>query len=167
MRNRIPAWEGLRSEQYKYARYFDHQHEFLYDLKSDPEELVNLAGDPGHASTLQAMRARTQAVVDQLGGPLAPMKGEFQTSTVPHPAASAAVTDKPGADGFANLFNGKNLNGWAGDSEFWSVEERALTGKTDGTLKMNHFITWKGSTIRNFELQMKVKISAGGNSGLQ
>ena len=167
VRNRIPAWEGLRNEQFKYARYFDHQHEFLYDLKSDPEELVNLAGDPEHASTLETMRTRTRAVVDQLGGPLAPMRGEFRTSTVPHPVASAAVTVKPGPDGFVNLFNGKNLNGWAGDSEFWSVEERALTGKTDGTLKMNHFITWKGSTIRNFELQMKVKISAGGNSGLQ
>ena len=167
VRNRIPAWEGLRTERFKYARYFDHQHEFLYDLNNDPEELVDLADDPAHASTLQAMRERTGAIVDQLGAPLAPLRGEFQTSTVPHPAASAAVTVKPGTDGFVNLFNAKNLKGWAGDSEFWSVEERALTGKTDGTLKMNRFITWTGSTIRNFELQMKVKISAGGNSGLQ
>ena len=32
---------------------------------------------------------------------------------------------------------------------------------------MNRFITWKGSTIRNFDLRVKVKISAGGNSGIQ
>jgi hypothetical protein len=66
-----------------------------------------------------------------------------------------------------NLFNGKNLNGWAGDPQFWSVEDGAITGVTDGTLKMNRFITWTGSTIRNFDLRVKVKISAGGNSGLQ
>jgi hypothetical protein len=32
---------------------------------------------------------------------------------------------------------------------------------------MNRFITWNGSAIHNFDLQVKVKISAGGNSGLQ
>ena len=167
VRNRIPAWEGLRNERFKYARYFDHDHEVLYDLKNDPHELVNLAAEPAHAAILQAMRERTAAVVDQLGGPLEPLRGEFQASTVPHPVASAAVTVKPGPDGFVNLFNGKNLNGWVGDPQFWSVEDGALTGKTDGTLKMNRFITWKGSTIRKFDLRVKVKISSGGNSGLQ
>jgi len=167
VRNRIPAWEGLRSEGFKYARYFDHDHEFLYDLKNDPDELVNLATDPAHAETLRAMRQRTVAVVAELGGPLPPLQGGFQASTEPHPIASAAVTVKPGPDGFVNLFNGKNLNGWAGDPQYWSVEDGALTGKTDGTLKMNRFITWTGSTIRNFDLRVKVKISAGGNSGLQ
>ncbi|MDZ7619839.1 MAG: sulfatase-like hydrolase/transferase, partial [Patescibacteria group bacterium] len=167
VRNRIPAWEGLRNERYKYARYFDHDHEFLYDLKNDPDELVNLASDPAHAAALKAMRERTVAVVAELGGPLPPLRGEFQASTVPYPRASAAVTVKPGADGFVSLFNGRNLGGWAGDPRLWSVEEGAITGKTDGTLKMNRFLTWKGSTIRNFDLRVKVKIGAGGNSGLQ
>ncbi|MCL4204693.1 MAG: sulfatase [Pirellulaceae bacterium] len=167
VRSRIPAWEGLRNERFKYAWYFDHGREFLYDLKHDPDELVNLAADPAHTETLQAMRKRTTAVVAKLGGPLAPLRGGFQASTVPHPVASAAVTVKPGPDGFANLFNGRNLNGWSGDSKYWSVEDGAITGVTDGTLKTNRFITWTGSTIRNFDLRVKVKISAGGNSGLQ
>mgnify|MGYP003872869233 CR=1 FL=1 len=46
-------------------------------------------------------------------------------------------------------------------------EVHAITGKTDGTLKSNRFLTWTGSTIRNFDLRVKVKITAGGNSGLQ
>ncbi len=167
VRNRIPAWEGLRGQRFKYARYFDHDYEFLHDLENDPNELTNLATDPAHAATLEAMRQRTAAIVAELGGPLAPLRGEFQASTVPHPTASAAVTVKPGPDGFVNLFNGKNLNGWAGDTQFWSVEDGAITGKTDGTLKSNRFITWMGSTIRNFDLRVKVKISDGGNSGLQ
>ncbi|HBL44712.1 MAG TPA: acetylglucosamine-6-sulfatase, partial [Planctomycetaceae bacterium] len=59
------------------------------------------------------------------------------------------------------------LRHWSGDPRYWSVEEGALTGKTDGTLKMNRFITWNDSTIRNFDLRVKVKVTAGGNSGLQ
>jgi arylsulfatase A-like enzyme len=167
VRNRIPAWEGLRGQRFKYVHYFDHDYEFLHDLENDPNELTNLATDPGHAATLEAMRQRTAEVVAELGGRLAPLRGEFQASTVPHPTASAAVTVKPGPDGFVNLFNGKNLNGWAGDRQLWSVEDGAITGKADGTLKSNQFITWMGSTIRNFDLHVKVKISPGGNSGLQ
>jgi hypothetical protein len=167
VRNRIPAYEGVRTERFKYARYFDHDYEFLHDLKNDPDELKNLAADPAHAATLKAMRARTQQFVTQYGEPLAPLQGGFQASTVAHPVASAAVTIKPGPDGFVNLFNGRNLNGWAGDPQFWSVEDGAITGKTDGTLKTNRFLTWTGSTIRNFDLRVKVKVTAGGNSGLQ
>ncbi len=77
MRNRIPAFEGLRNEQFKYVRYFDHgNHEFLHDLKNDPDELVNLADDPKHADTLKAMRERTTKRVAEYGGPLDPLKGE-------------------------------------------------------------------------------------------
>ena len=168
VRNRIPAFEGLRNEHFKYVRYFDHgNYEFLHDLKKDPDELINLAGDPKHAGTLKEMRERTTARVAEVGGPLDPLKGEFQASTVPHPEASAAVTVTPGDDGWVSLFNGKSLNGWAGDPKYWSVKDGAITGTTDGSLEMNHFLTWKGSTIRNFEIQVKVKVSAGGNSGIQ
>ncbi len=168
VRNRIPAFEGLRNEQFKYVRYFDHgNREFLHDLKNDPDELVNLADDPEHAATLEAMRERTTKRVAQYGGPLDPLKGAFSASTVPHPEASAAVTVRPGPDGLVRLFNGKNLSGWAGDPKYWSVKDGAITGTTDGSLKMNHFLTWKGSTIRNFDLRVKVWVSPGGNSGIQ
>lgn len=168
VRNRIPAFEGLRNENFKYARFFDHgDYEFLHDLKNDPDELANLADNPEYAQVLKEMRERTAATVDELGGPLDPLKGGFSASTVPHPVASAANAAKPGPDGFASLFNGKNLQGWAGDSQYWSVKDGAITGVTDGTLKMNRFLTWTGSTIRNFELQVKVKVSPGGNSGIQ
>ena len=167
VRNRIPAWEGIRTSRYKYARYFDHDYEFLHDLQNDPDELVNLAMDPAQAETLQVMRERTTRIVTELGGALPPLKGGFQASTDPHPVASAAVTVKPGPDGVVTLFNGRNLNGWDGDPAYWSVEDGAMTGRTDGTLKSNRFITWTGSTIRNFDLSVKVKVSRGGNSGLQ
>ena len=169
VRNRIPAFEGIRNERFKYVHYFDHgNYEFLHDLKDDPAELVNLADDPMHADTLQAMRQRTSKRVADYGGPLDPLaKDRFTASTVPHPEASAAVTVRPGQDGFVRLLNGRNLNGWAGDPKYWSVQDGAITGVTDGTLKMNRFLTWKGSTVRNFDLRVKVKITQGGNSGIQ
>lgn len=167
VRNRIPAYEGLRTERFKYARYFDHNYEYLHDLQEDPDELKNLAKDPAHAETLKKLRQRTDELVALYGGALPPLKGGFQKSSDPHPVASAAVTVKPGPDGWVKLFNGRNLNGWDGDPQYWSVEDDAITGKTDGTLKMNRFLSWTGFTVRNFDLRVKVKVTAGGNSGLQ
>ena len=168
VRNRIPAFEGVRNEQFKYVRYFDHgNYEFLHDLKNDPDELVNLADNPEYAKTLQNMRVRTNDRVAELGGPLHAPKAEFTLSTPPHPEASAAVTVKPGKDGWVKLFSGNKLNSWAGDPKHWSVKDGVLTGVTDGSLKMNQFLTWTGSTVRNFDLRVKVRIDSVGNSGIQ
>lgn len=168
VRNRIPAFEGVRTRNYKYVRYVDHdRHEFLHDLENDPDELINLAGDPAHAATLEKLRRRTDEYVNRYGGSLEPLKGSFIASTPPHPAAAASVVSRPGPDGFAKLFNGNNLRGWAGDREYWSVKDGAITGVTDGTLKSNRFLTWTAGTVRNFDLRMQVKISPGGNSGIQ
>jgi len=168
VRHRIPAFEGIRAERFKYVRYFDHGgYEFLHDLQNDPDELVNLAESPEHAEVLAQMRERTTQRVDEIGGPLDPPKTPFTASTVPHPAASAMVGSRANAEGFVPLFNGRNLQGWSGDSKYWSVKDGAITGVTDGSLEMNRFLTWKGSTIRNFDLHVKVKVSPGGNSGIQ
>lgn len=168
VRNRIPAFEGLRSSRYKYVRYIDHQnYEFLHDLELDPDELINYVADPQYAEVLAKMRQRTDERVAELGGPLAPLDRAFTASTVPHPEASAAVGAAVDADGFVSIFNGKALREWSGDPQFWSVQDGLLTGVTDGTLKSNRFLTWKSSTVRNFDLRMQVKISAGGNSGIQ
>lgn len=168
VRNRIPAFEGIRNDRFKYVRYVDHEnHEFLHDLQSDPDELINFVSDPRYADTLAEMRRRTDERVAELGGPLQPLSGTFNASTTPHPQASAMVGARADEDGFVSVFNGRNLQGWTGDMKHWSVEDGALTGTTDGSLKMNRFLTWKFSTVRNFELKVKVKVTAGGNSGIQ
>lgn len=68
--------------------------------------------------------------------------------------------------GFQSLLNGKDLSGWEGNPEFWSVQDGCLTGVTDGTLKYNRFIIWQGGKLRNFELRAQVNVTDGGNSGL-
>lgn len=69
-------------------------------------------------------------------------------------------------DGFQAIFNGKDLTGWEGSAEYWSVKDGCLTGVTDGTLKYNRFIIWRGGTLKNFDLRVQVKVTPGGNSGL-
>lgn len=56
----IPKWEGVRAEQYVYARYFQQNpvYEFLHDLKKDPDQLKNLASDPDYQDILVKMRER-------------------------------------------------------------------------------------------------------------
>ena len=84
VRQRIPAFEGLRGKRYKYVRYVDQgNYEFLHDLKNDPDELNNLAKETKHQKILTKMRQATDLRVKQLGGALAPKKTPRGVSTPP------------------------------------------------------------------------------------
>ncbi|MES2598535.1 MAG: sulfatase [Verrucomicrobiota bacterium] len=69
------TWEGVRDQRYVYARYFDQKptFEFLHDLKTDPDELKNLAADAAHADTLQKMRQLCDVEMNTRGGALPPL----------------------------------------------------------------------------------------------
>lgn len=70
--------------------------------------------------------------------------------------------------GFRSLFNGKNLDGWDGNPEIWSVKDGVITGKSSGPdqMKYNQFLIWRGGEVKNFEFRAKMKI-IGENSGIQ
>src|SRR5687768_13303188 len=68
--------------------------------------------------------------------------------------------------GFAAVFNGRDLTGWAADPKYWQVRDGCLVGTADGKLDYNRFAIWRGGTVKNFELRVKVNVSPGGNSGL-
>ena len=53
----------IRHGKYKYVHYVAYRPQ-LFDLDADPEELRDLAGDPGHAKTLEECRARLHAICD-------------------------------------------------------------------------------------------------------
>ncbi|MDF1861073.1 MAG: DUF1080 domain-containing protein [Verrucomicrobiales bacterium] len=71
-------------------------------------------------------------------------------------------------EGFQPLFNGKDLTGWDGNPELWSVEDGVISGKTTGPeqLDYNQFLIWRGGTVKNFELKAMIK-TEGNNSGIQ
>lgn len=78
-------------------------------------------------------------------------------------AITSAAEDK-------QLFNGKDLTGWEGNSKLWSVQDGTITGKTgedaDTKIKHNTFLVWKGGNVGDFELTLKYRIEKG-NSGIQ
>ena len=74
------------------------------------------------------------------------------------------------------LFNGRDLEGWEGNMELWSVKDGVIHGETrpgsetpkKSTLRHNTFLIWKGEALGDFELQAKFRIpSEWGNSGIQ
>jgi hypothetical protein len=76
-----------------------------------------------------------------------------------HPASAADASKK--------FFNGKDLDGWEGLKEFWSVEGGAIVGRCPAELKFNTFLCSKRK-YRDFELRFKVRLKDGkGNSGVQ
>src|SRR5713226_5718726 len=76
--------------------------------------------------------------------------------------------------GFKSLFNGKDLTGWAGRPNHWSVEDGAITGMTsqDNPAKGNNFLIAKDGEnnliVEDFEIRFSYSFSTPwGNSGLQ
>ncbi|MDB6125941.1 MAG: hypothetical protein JWQ71_4934 [Pedosphaera sp.] len=85
-------------------------------------------------------------------------------------AAFAADSEK----GFKKIFNGKDLSGWEGSPDLWSVKDGTITGKTtaENPAKENTFLVWTNGTVGDFELHCQFKIAPGddkgfANSGIQ
>jgi hypothetical protein len=84
--------------------------------------------------------------------------------------ALAMAGPAPCADEGSAFFDGKDLAGWDGLKQFWSVKDGAIVGSTypDGG-KFNTFLCSK-KKYRDFELTFKVKLTGkgwDGNSGVQ
>jgi arylsulfatase A-like enzyme len=70
---------GVRTERWKLIHFFEQPEEWeLYDLKNDPDEMVNLAGRPAHAATMQQLRSR-----------MSELRRELQDFDPPGPPAMA------------------------------------------------------------------------------
>jgi Domain of Unknown Function (DUF1080) len=95
------------------------------------------------------------------------------TLTVTSPAiaaenAAASPAASPAEDGFATIFNGKTLDGWDGDPNYWRVEDGCMVGEItpENIIKRNTFLIWRGGAPKDFELKVEYRISAQGNSGI-
>ncbi|MGI9474312.1 MAG: family 16 glycoside hydrolase, partial [Rubripirellula sp.] len=80
----------------------------------------------------------------------------------------AVVTPSANSQEFQTLFNGKDLSGWDGKTEFWSVKDGAIFGQTtkDNPTNGNTFLVWQGGEVGDFLFKAKVRFS-GNNSGVQ
>jgi choline-sulfatase len=93
----IPRWEGVRAEDYSYARYFVDgpdmpPFEFLHHLKNDPDQLVNLAAIPLQEQsgelkkTLRQLRQRVDVLVAESGSKMADIPPEPPRAPAKTPA---------------------------------------------------------------------------------
>ena len=66
------------------------------------------------------------------------------------------------------IFDGKTLEKWDGNPDFWRVEDGAIVGQTtaEKPTKGNTFLIWRGGELKDFVLTAEYKIE-GGNSGIQ
>ncbi len=66
---KIPRTTGVRGVHYVYTRYVDHNPPFeqLFDLRSDPDQLHNLAVQPRHAEVLRRLRDRCDWLGREVG----------------------------------------------------------------------------------------------------
>ena len=89
-------------------------------------------------------------------------------------ALSLAASASAAEEGFKDLFTGKDLTGWEGRKEHWTVEDGAITGTTskENPAKGNNFLIAKDGdknlVVGDFELRFSYKFSGDwGNSGVQ
>ena len=88
-------------------------------------------------------------------------------STVVADDAPRSAPDEP-AD-MTSIFNGKDLTGWDGDPELWSVKDGVIHGETTEAkaAKGNTFLIWKDGVTKDFELRLSFRCNATNNSGIQ
>ncbi|MBN2562478.1 MAG: DUF1080 domain-containing protein [Phycisphaerae bacterium] len=80
-------------------------------------------------------------------------------------AIAQALGSEAKADG--GFFNGKDLSGWTGAKEYWSVKDGAIVGGSDKQIPRNDFV-WSKVPVEDFYLVVDVKLTPpGGNAGIQ
>src|SRR4051794_7241926 len=66
---------------------------------------------------------------------------------------------KPDAQGFVAIFNGKDLTGWKGLEEYWTVKDGVISGHETKDKSKQTFLVWQGGPVSDFELHLKFKFA--------
>jgi hypothetical protein len=79
--------------------------------------------------------------------------------------------DKPDANGFVSIFNGKDLTGWEGLPDYWEVKDGVIHGHETKDKSKQTFLVYK-DPVKDFEIHYSFKFGevdgkVEGNSGLQ
>jgi len=91
-----------------------------------------------------------------------------QPASPPGFARGGQPFDYADNEGWLSLFDGQTLNGWDGDTRFWSVKDGAIyveptCEKPTGTI----YLVWQGGDVSDFVLKFESKGTGNVNGGLQ
>ncbi len=73
--------------------------------------------------------------------------------------AAAELCSKEAQEGFVQLFNGTNLDGWQGDTKGYAVEDGAIVCKPGGNL-------YTANEYSDFIFRFEFRLPPGGNNGV-
>ena len=94
-----------------------------------------------------------------------PGRAEEVPAIDPNPPVDAKVVDgKPMGEGWASLFNGKDMSGWKHQPDYWNVKDGVMHGKSPGG-KEHHYTYTEKDDYDDFKIHADVKM-VGYNSGL-
>ena len=97
---------------------------------------------------------------------LTALKDEEIRNLIAYLASPVQVPLKATTDNVSAFFNGKDLVGWTGNEELWSVEGGEIVGRSPG-IQRNEFLRSE-LVLGDFRLRFKVKLTPNaGNSGVQ
>ncbi|MHC4682655.1 MAG: family 16 glycoside hydrolase, partial [Planctomycetota bacterium] len=72
-------------------------------------------------------------------------------------------------DGFASIFDGKNLSGWRAvpreSASDWTVRDGAIVGH--GSADRLSYLIWKDEHLTDFELKLQYRLPGNGNTGVE
>ncbi len=96
------------------------------------------------------------------GAPGAPGGGRGGFFRAPDPF------DYADTEGWVSLFDGQTLNGWEGDTRYWSVKDGAIyveptCEKPTGTI----YLVWQGGEVGDFMMKFESKGTGSVNGGMQ
>jgi hypothetical protein len=82
-------------------------------------------------------------------------------------ATKVRAEDKPDAEGFISLFDGKSLDGWKAseNQDAWAVEDGTIVAKS-GRSHLFYEGPVHDHDFKNFELKAEVNTKPGSNSGI-
>lgn len=109
---------------------------------------------------LSQQAGQPQAAQPPPAGPQAAGRGGFGRGAQPF--------DFSDNEGWLSLFDGQTLNGWDGDTRFWSVKDSAIyvepsCEKPTGTI----YLVWQGGEVADFMLKFESKGTGNVNGGVQ
>lgn len=80
------------------------------------------------------------------------------------------LLSRAGAQSHA-IFDGQSLEGWEGDTHYWSVENGTILGNIPAgeSLGKNTWLVWRAGTLKDFELNLQFRLTGlpAANSGIQ
>lgn len=98
---------------------------------------------------------------------LKPLSDDEVRGLLAYLATPAQVPMAATVENAKSLFNGRDLTGWTGNRELWSVENGELVGRTTSGLAKNEFLVSE-LAAGDFRLTLEVKlVDNRGNSGVQ